>query len=85
MKTYSVKLEKSGRILIPAEIRRRLGLQPGQDVLIRVDGDTVELVGSRLSVVRKIQEKFRRHGGNRSLSAELIAERRAEAATEEEE
>jgi len=82
MGMYAVKLEKSGRIWIPAEIRRRLGLNPGEDVLISVEDKMVAIAGNRAAVVRKIQEELRAYAPGRVLSEELIAARRAEAARE---
>ncbi len=82
MGMYAVKLEKSGRILIPAEIRRRLGLNAGEDVLISVDDQMVTVEGNRAAVVKKIQEELRGYAPGRVLSEELIAERRAEGERE---
>ena len=80
---YAVKLEKSGRILIPAEIRRRFGLEPGQDVLIGADERRVTVVGNRAAALRDLQEQMRSFRLDGSLAEELIAERRAEASAEE--
>jgi len=36
--TISVRVEKSGRVLIPAAVRRQLGLKEGEsDVLLDID------------------------------------------------
>jgi AbrB family looped-hinge helix DNA binding protein len=83
MNVYAVKLEKSGRILIPAEIRRRFGLESGQDVLIGADERGVTVVGNRAAAVRGLQERMRSFKLDCSLAEELIAERRAEASAEE--
>jgi AbrB family looped-hinge helix DNA binding protein len=83
MNVYAVRLEKSGRILIPAEIRRRFGLEPGQDVLIGADERGVTVVGNRAAAVRDLQKRMRSFHLDCSLADELIAERRAEASAEE--
>ena len=41
---YVVIIDKRGRIVIPAEVRKRLGLRGGQRVLLKVKGDVVELL-----------------------------------------
>jgi AbrB family looped-hinge helix DNA binding protein len=82
MQRYAVKLEQSGRILIPAEVRRRLGLRPGQDVLITAADDSVTVEGTRSAVIKQIQEELRAYSPGRVLSEELMEERRAEAARE---
>ena len=79
METYSVKLEKSGRILIPAEIRRQLGLVPGEDVLLSADDEGVVVRGNRVAAVRRLQEKYAFLASGPSLADELTAERRAAA------
>jgi AbrB family transcriptional regulator (stage V sporulation protein T) len=79
MAIYSVKLEKSGRILVPAEIRRQLGLVPGEDVLIGADENSVVVRGNRIAAVRKIQEEFAKLDVRESLADELSRERRAAA------
>ena len=83
MPVFSVKLEKSGRILLPAEIRRKLSLQPGEDVLISANDDTVMVIGNRAAAIRRVQQRFRAFAPGRILSEELIVERRAEAEQEE--
>jgi AbrB family transcriptional regulator, stage V sporulation protein T len=79
VETYSVKLEKSGRILIPAEIRRQLGLVPGEDVIISADEAGVVVRGNRVAAVRKLQEKYAFLASGPSLADELTAERRVAA------
>jgi len=79
MAVFSVKLEKSGRILLPAEVRRKLSLKPGEDVLISANDDTVTVIGNRAAAIRRVQQRLRVFAPGRILSEELIAERRAEA------
>ena len=37
MESYTTRLEKSGRILIPSAIRRQLGLSEGSQVIVKVE------------------------------------------------
>lgn len=82
MKTYALKLEQSGRVLLPAELRKKLGVSPGEQVIVSVVNNTVALVGNRAAAVRKIQEELRPYRTKRSVVDELLAERRAEAETD---
>ncbi|MFB3828841.1 MAG: AbrB/MazE/SpoVT family DNA-binding domain-containing protein [Bryobacteraceae bacterium] len=82
MATISVKVEKSGRILIPAAIRRKLKLEEGSQVLLQVD-ETGMRLGTREQVLARVRRELRRYiPEGRRLSEELIKERRAEAERE---
>jgi len=82
MKRYALKVEQSGRILLPAELRKKLGISPGGHVIVSVVNDTVALVGNRAAALRKIQEELRPYRTKQSVVDELLAERCAEAETE---
>ena len=79
---YSVKLEQSGRVLIPAELRKKLRLVPGQDVLLSADDATVQVLGTRAAMLRRLQDELRGVAPGRVLSEVLIADRRAVAVRE---
>ena len=82
MNTVSVKLEKSGRVLIPAVIRRKLNLKEGSEVLLRVDEAGIQM-GTREQALARIHRRLRRYiPESRVLSEELVQERRAEAERE---
>jgi AbrB family looped-hinge helix DNA binding protein len=82
METLSVKIEKSGRILIPAAVRRQLGLKEGTEMILRVDETGIQM-GTREQALARIHERLRRYiPEGRILSEELIQERRAEAERE---
>jgi AbrB family looped-hinge helix DNA binding protein len=83
METYTSRLEKSGRILIPAAIRRRLGLREGSEVIVRVEESGRLQVTSRAQALARVQSELRKYiRRDRALADELIAERRAEAERE---
>jgi AbrB family looped-hinge helix DNA binding protein len=83
MDTISVKVERSGRILIPAAIRRRFDLKEGTEVILRVDEDGIQ-VRTREQALARIRKRLRRYvPEGRLLSEELIQERRAEALRED--
>ncbi len=76
------KIDKNGRVFIPADYRRELGLKPGDRVLVELHEGELRIL-SQLEGIRRAQEIVARHvGPGRSLADELIAERRAEAARE---
>ena len=78
----ATKVDRHGRVVIPAEYRRALGLQEGDAVMIRLDDGALRIV-TRPEAIRRAQELVtRRTSGERSLVDELTAERRAEAAGE---
>jgi AbrB family looped-hinge helix DNA binding protein len=77
-----VRLTESGRVVIPAEIRQRLGFSPGDTLLMSVDGDVLKIESYRARI-RRIQESLQQYiPADRCLSEELIAERREEARRE---
>ncbi len=72
------KINENGRIVIPAELRQRMGVHPGDPVVLTVSGGVLRIESYR-SVIQKIQESVRQHvPDGRSLADELIAERREE-------
>ena len=86
METYTARLEKSGRILIPAAVRRQLGLSEGSQVLVKVEESGALQVTSRSQALSKVREEIRRYiPAGQDLAEELIRDRRAEVEREEEE
>jgi AbrB family looped-hinge helix DNA binding protein len=78
------RIDRQGRIVIPAEVRERAGLKPGDVVTIAAD-ETGLTLRTHQQAIRALQELARRHVPKGvSLADELIAERRAEAAREDE-
>ena len=74
------KVREGGRIVIPAAYRKALGLKSGDEVLLTLDDGELRVVSTRQAIARA-QSLIRRYiPGNRNLSAELIKERRKEAA-----
>lgn len=77
------KLGEDGRLIIPAPLRKELGLHAGDTIVIESDGDSL-LLRSYERVLKEVQASFAPHRvpGTRA-DDELIAERRAEAAAED--
>lgn len=79
------RINENGRIVIPAEIRQKLGLNPGDTLYLTTEGDTLKIESHRARI-RRIQESLRHLiPPDRLLSDELIADRREEARREMEE
>lgn len=75
----TTQVGKGGRIVIPAAIRKALNLEPGDDVVLKLEDDGVRVV-SRKQALRRVQDriaKLARPGI--SVADELIRERREEA------
>jgi len=84
-KVGTARLSENGRIVIPAEIRQKLELSPGDTVLLSVEGYVLKIEPQRARI-RRVQESMRQFlPPDRVLSDELIADRREEARRETEE
>jgi AbrB family looped-hinge helix DNA binding protein len=83
MHVEHAKLGEDGRLVIPATLRKELGLHPGDTVVIESDGDSL-LLRSYERVLQEVQESFAtcRLPGV-SIVDELLAERRDEAEAED--
>jgi len=79
MAIYQTKVTEGGRVVIPAELRRQLGLQLGSDVILDIaDGEL--RIRSVQQAIQHAQALVRRHvRPGASLSDELIRERREAA------
>jgi AbrB family transcriptional regulator (stage V sporulation protein T) len=84
--TYSAKLIKGGKIVIPADLRRELGFAEGDRLVFEREGEAL-VVKSYRQVVREVQEVFRpyRSTDGTNIVDDLISERRLEAKRDEEE
>jgi AbrB family looped-hinge helix DNA binding protein len=81
---YSVKVEKSGRILIPASVRRQLHLVEGTSrLLLTVDDGGIKL-NTREKALQEVRAALRKYiPASSDLTGELLADRRREAARED--
>lgn len=80
--SYHLLLENEGRLTLPPEVRQKLDIKPGDELILRLAEDgSIELLSLRQQV-RKIRGIFKNISPERSLVDELIQERREEAAHE---
>jgi len=77
-----IRISENGRVVIPAAIRKALGIKAGDELMLHLDEDGMKLTTTRLRVARaqRLVRKYVKPGV--SLVDELIAERRAEARKE---
>lgn len=76
-----VQVGAQGRLVIPAALRKALGLKPGDRLIARQEGESLVLE-RREAIEQRLLDRFRHIPREVSLVDELIAERRAEAAKE---
>jgi transcriptional regulator with XRE-family HTH domain len=82
---WTVTVGEDGAVSLPSELVESFGFQPGEALLVRPEGDGLVAQSVRRSVAR-IQETFRKYRKpGVSVVDDLLAERRAEVAKEEEE
>ena len=83
MTAIPVKVGPKGRVVVPAPIRKELGIEEGTELMARVEGDGIVLE-PRAAALRRLRELVRAAVPEGvSLTDELIAERREEARREE--
>lgn len=77
--TDSVEVGPKGRVVIPAAIRRELGIEEGTKLVALVEDGAVVLI-PRAAIEERLLEMFR--DVPTSMAQELISERRRDAAKE---
>lgn len=74
---YDAKLQAQGRVVVPQAIRTELGVQEGDDLIFLKTERGVELT-TRAALIDAATGILSRQDG-RDMTAELLAERHAEA------
>lgn len=76
-----VTVDGAGRIVVPAAVRRALGLSGGDQLTMTFDGSVIELrtVASALKRARALARRHRSDDSSANVVDDFIAERRAEA------
>jgi AbrB family looped-hinge helix DNA binding protein len=82
MATHRVKVTEGGRVVIPAEFRRQLGLQPGAEVVMDIADGELRIRSVRQAIERAQSLVQRYVGQGTNLADELINERREAARLE---
>lgn len=78
MSGIKTRLGEGGRVVIPSIYRKALGLKPGDELLLAIEDGEIRIITARQAIHRS-QALVRYVPEGRSLSGELIRERRGEA------
>ncbi|GAB4251813.1 AbrB/MazE/SpoVT family DNA-binding domain-containing protein [Deferrisoma sp.] len=76
-----VSVAKNGRLVIPAALRKAIGLADGGDALLRVRDGRLE-IEPLPAAVERAKTMVSRYAAGRNLVDELLRERRGEAERE---
>jgi AbrB family looped-hinge helix DNA binding protein len=80
---YHVRLGNRGRLVLPSKLRRRMGVQDGDRMILTVDPDGTTRLASVREVVQRLAGSWAHlEPRDVSWSDELIRERREEARRE---
>jgi bifunctional DNA-binding transcriptional regulator/antitoxin component of YhaV-PrlF toxin-antitoxin module len=80
---HSIRMGGQGRIVVPAALRAELGFDEGVQLIARIEDGELCIATFRANLER-IRNLVREHvPADRDLVAELVAERRREAAQED--
>lgn len=82
-KAFDARVANNGRLVLPKMVREALGMADGGIVVFSVEGNDVKLTSIRQSV-KRAQDLYRQYATNNFTVDDFIAERRAEAAREDE-
>jgi len=77
----SLRLGRQGRLVIPADLRRKLGLNDGDELVAR-DEDGRLVIEPRSAVLTRIRRRLQALPSEVSLVEDLLAERRRESQRE---
>ncbi len=82
MSETTAKISYDGRLVIPANCRRELGLKPGDELVVKVENGEIHLISRKQKWLR-LQEVVRKYAKDRSLLNELKLMRKAESQNED--
>jgi AbrB family looped-hinge helix DNA binding protein len=77
----TIRMGERGRLVIPSEVRRRVGLKPGDRLILSEMDHEIRLRPASASI-EALQGAWAESTSDRDLADELIAERRSEAGRE---
>lgn len=76
-----LRVGAQGRVVVPAELRRELGIERGQTLVARAEGQSL-ILEPKAAVLARLRDRFRSVPKDVSMVDELIQERRKEAERE---
>mgnify|MGYP003879212761 CR=1 FL=1 len=79
MAEVMLRVGEQGRMVIPSELRKELGIEVGTELVARVQGEQL-ILETRSAILARLQEHFSQLHG--SMATELIMDRKAEVKRE---
>jgi AbrB family looped-hinge helix DNA binding protein len=77
-KSGRARVDKQGRLLIPAEIRRELGMEPGVAVTLMVNDGTPSVI-TLDEAIKRLQDTMRKYTkGRTGILDEFLRDRRVD-------
>ena len=80
---YAVEVGDRGRLVLPAPLRRRLAIKPGDRLTMTIEPDGSLRLLRRADLVAQLRGVYRGVDPGRSWADDLLAERRREARRED--
>lgn len=80
--TETVVLGESGRIVLPAAIRKELGLKAGDRLTVISDAGAIRILSRKMALASIRADIIKHRGSLEGILDEFLAERREEAARE---
>jgi AbrB family looped-hinge helix DNA binding protein len=84
MSTETVVLGESGRIVLPAEIRKEFGLKPGDRLTISTESGSIRIQNMDMALKEVRESIIAKRGSLSGILDEFIAEKHEEARREAE-
>lgn len=78
----TVTLGESGRIVLPAAIRKKFGLEPGERLTVIDDGGTIRILSRKMALDSIRAGILKQRGSLKGILNEFLAERRKEVRRE---
>jgi AbrB family looped-hinge helix DNA binding protein len=82
VQAFDAKVAQNGRLVLPKMVREALGMADGGTVVFAVEGDEVRLTSIQQNL-KPAQALYRQHATKHLSVDDFIAQRRAEAARED--
>jgi AbrB family looped-hinge helix DNA binding protein len=76
------RVNENGRVVIPASFRKALGIEVGDEVVLRIEDDELRITTQQRRIQRAQRRARKYVKGGTSLVSELLAERREAAQNE---
>jgi AbrB family looped-hinge helix DNA binding protein len=78
MEDFHVSINETGRIVIPAPIRKKLNLRKGDDLIVKLSEQNIINIQTSKQYLDKLQNLIKSKDKNLTLSEDLINMRKEE-------